>query len=119
MPSENEQAPQGRDESRGPAPVSRTETYPFSVVLHERQGHAFITWSSGCPARLMDAWVALYKNTYQNDPNLGHVAWTWAETSNGSFETGHPWGSGWGAALVARSVPNGPWVFIARTPFTG
>lgn len=117
MPSENEQAPQERAEARGPNPVSGTANYNFSVVLHERQGRAIITWSSNCPARLLDSWVALYKNAYQNDPNAGHVAWTWAE-ANGSYETGQPWGSGWGAALVARTHVNGPWVFIARTPFT-
>lgn len=115
MPIENEQPSQLL--AGGVGPENKTETFSFTVVLKEYNGYAQIVWSQNCPARLHQSWVGLYKDGFPADPNNGYIYASWADHSSGSVDTGHIWGSGYCAALVAQDGYKN-WVYVVKTPLT-
>lgn len=99
-------------------PVSSSSPFTFTVRLRGDGYKPVVEWEHNCPARLHNAFVAIYEGKFPEHADQ-HSDWTWAEHSKGShkFEKAH-WGPGWGAALCAQDG-TGKKVYVVKTAITG
>ncbi|HEX4494634.1 MAG TPA: hypothetical protein VIE43_03105 [Thermoanaerobaculia bacterium] len=98
--------------------VEKTMPYSWSVELFEKQGRCWLSWSTTAPFRAQQGRVCLYANSFPSDPTKA-VAWTWDSGDHPNpFDTKQTWGSGWCAAYIAEKSPNGPYVYLLKTPVT-
>lgn len=79
------------------ASVSASGQWTWSVTLTNMDGNCLISWASNAPFRAQESKVQLFEY-----PSGDVVAERWATEQSGSWDTGKPYGKGWGARLIAQ-----------------
>jgi hypothetical protein len=93
-------------------PVSGFNYFNFSISLHEYHGNAWISWNTNYPANIRLA-VALFNGAVPAKPNNNWItALEVSGRSNGTWDTGHTWGTGYSAALLGLVTAPAPWITI-------
>ncbi|POF32234.1 hypothetical protein [Roseibium marinum] len=84
------------------ASITASGQWTWSVTLTDFGGNCLISWSSNAPFRAQESKVQLFEF-----PSGDVVAETWATEQSGSWDTGKPYGQGWGARYIAQIGPTG------------
>jgi hypothetical protein len=100
------------------SPVQAQASFQWTVNLYEHQGKCYLHWSTTAPFRAQKGKIVLYANSFPSNPNDRVIAWTWDDRNKNPFNTGQTWGSGWCAAYIAESSPDGPYVYFVKTAVT-
>jgi len=101
----------------GVAPVQTSAVYTWMLTLTDYAGRCCLQWSTNAPFRPQQGRICLYARTFPADPEAARV-WCWDNEYRHHFVTDEAWGPDWCAGWIAQTAPNGPYVYLARTPLT-